>query len=69
MTSPAPDVIVENHGSLFLFQLVTPPAKAWVAEHVEGEAMWFCGKLVVEPRYVETLADGMTEDGMVVVLG
>ena len=58
------DVNVENHGSLFLFRLNSPAAKAWVDENVGGDVQWFGGALVVEPRYAHDLAGGMLGDGL-----
>jgi len=57
---------VEYHGSLCLLVLVSAPAREWVQAHVDPNAMWFCDKLVVEPRYVDALIEGLTEEGLVV---
>ena len=62
-----PDVRVENHGTIFTFELVTEPARAWVAEHVPDDAQWLGGRLCVEHRYARDLAAGMQGDGLVVV--
>ena len=51
--------------SLVLVLPVSPEAKAWIEEHVDPEAQWFGRSLVVEPRYVEAILDGMSRDGLV----
>jgi len=51
-----PDVLVRNEGSIFLFQPLTPRAKAWIAEHVEPDPLRFGDALVVVHRYAWELA-------------
>lgn len=62
--TPVVDVVVENHGTIFLFRLLTDAAQAWVDEHVSDEAQFFGGALVVEHRFARNLADGMLGDGL-----
>ena len=64
MDTRTSDVIVENHGSVFLFQPLTASAAAWIAEHIADDAMRYAGALVVEPRYARDLAAGMLADGL-----
>jgi hypothetical protein len=60
-----PDVQVENHGSLFLFRPLSDCAEDWIEQHVDvSSATYFGGALVVEPRYVGLIAEGMLEDGL-----
>jgi hypothetical protein len=58
------DVQVENHGSLMLFQPLTETARTWITDNVGDEVTFFCGALVVEPRYAGNLFDGMVNDGL-----
>lgn len=58
------DVQVEDCGSLFLLDLCSDFARQWVAENVSEESMFFGMKLVVEPRYVRDLLQGMLNDGL-----
>lgn len=59
------DVIVYNHGSVFLFSLLTPAAQEWVGENVETESHnWLGGSLAVEHRYADKLAVGMIQAGL-----
>lgn len=60
------DVAISSHGSIVLFDLLTPAAQWWAKEHVDPDAQWFGGALVVEHRYVEDLASGMGGDGLLV---
>jgi len=57
------DVQVENHGSLFLIRPQSHAAQAWIQEHVL-EPTYFGEALVVEPRYVAVLTEGMIRDGL-----
>jgi hypothetical protein len=65
-TAPRPDVVVENHGTLFTFELRTEQARKWVREHVQDDAMFWGGALVCEHRFAHDLAEGMIGDGLVV---
>jgi hypothetical protein len=58
------DVLVENHGTIFLFRPITDTAEAWLREHTAGE--WFGGALVVEHRYAGDLAEGLQEEGFAI---
>jgi hypothetical protein len=59
------DIRVRNEGSLFLFEAHTLAAKEWINLHIPADATFWCGSLVVEPRYARDLATGMQEDGLV----
>jgi hypothetical protein len=58
------DVLVRNEGTLFLFCPLTPPAKQWIADHVQTDATWFGNALVVEHRYAWGLGQGMRDAGL-----
>jgi hypothetical protein len=63
-----PDFSVENHGSIFLLRPLTDSAKSWVEEHI-GEDNGFqpyWPTVVVEPRYVADIVEGMQNDGLAV---
>ena len=57
------DFTVTNHGSIVLVKPLTDECNDWLVEHVSDEAQWFGGALVVEPRYVEDLIEGLEEAG------
>ena len=65
LTTPTPDILVADAGTLFTFCPLTPRAKAWISEHVQPDAQWFGNALVVERRYAWALAEGMKDDGLV----
>lgn len=58
------DISIENHGSIVLVRALTPEAKQWLADSVQEEATWWAGALVVEPRYLGNLVDGMIDSGL-----
>lgn len=60
-----PDFVLTNHGSICLLRPITTAAKAWAEEHIEGDVA-FDGAIVVEPRYVDNLLQGIGGAGMVV---
>jgi hypothetical protein len=59
-----PDFFVENHGSIFLLRPVTPPARAWVSEHIPEDAQFFGEAVCVEHRYVADIVAGIRECGL-----
>jgi hypothetical protein len=57
--SPPSLVAVESHGSLCLVQPLSVAVRDWLVDHTGEESMWWAGALVVEPRYVADLLDGL----------
>jgi hypothetical protein len=60
------DVLVTGGGTLYLFLLITPEARAWVEKHVSSGRQMLGAALVVEYRYAADLAAGMLSDGLTV---
>lgn len=60
------DFVFENHGSIWLVQAMNAEAREHIASHVSDEAQFFSGALVVEPRYVENLALGLSNEGYLI---
>jgi hypothetical protein len=60
------DILVENHGSIMLFRPVTEAGTEWLAEHTpcDEDHQYFGPALCVEPRYAESLVEGMVGDGL-----
>jgi len=58
------DVNIENHGSLVLIRPLTEAASDWLDENISEDAQRFGGAVVVEPRYVEAIVEGMQNDGL-----
>jgi hypothetical protein len=64
---PSPDILVENHGSIFLLRPVSPVGQTWLQENVIGEETQLFGNAVVcEPRYVANIVFGSRGEGLVV---
>jgi hypothetical protein len=64
----APDFALANHGSLFLLRPLNSSAKNWMNDHlpVDSEEAQFWGDdIVIEPRYVGPIVDGIVADGLV----
>jgi hypothetical protein len=61
---PTMDVQFENHGSLWLARPLTTAGKAWIENNISDEAQWFGLALVIEPRYVPDIVEGMANDGL-----
>lgn len=59
------DVVVENHGTLFLFRPVSDQGKQWIEANVQDDAQYMGDALVVEHRYARDLAAGMQAEGLV----
>jgi hypothetical protein len=72
MGNPArpPDVLIENHGTIFLVRPLSGVARAWVEEHIgQGNGYQPCWPtVVVEPRYLDDIIEGMRADGLAVSL-
>lgn len=58
-------VAVEDHGSIMLFRPNDDDAKKWLEDHVQQDAQWFGGALVVEPRYAQDLVNGLEAEGFI----
>lgn len=56
-----PDLKIENHGSLILVRPLVSDAEIWLRENTDGT--WYGGALVVEPRYLEALLEGIALAG------
>lgn len=61
------DVVVGNHGSIYLVNPRTPEAERWIYEHTPEDAQWFANALVVDHRYIEDIVRGMDEDGLTIL--
>ena len=64
------DFHVQNEGSLVILHPQNDAARAWIDAHIyEGEnasepLLWWCGGVVIEPRYVTDVIDGILSDGL-----
>jgi hypothetical protein len=65
-TTKAPDVLVRNEGTVFVFCALSSRAKRWIQENVQSDAYeWFGNALVVEHRFAWALGTGMKDAGLV----
>jgi hypothetical protein len=60
------DFSVQNHGSIFLLQAITPAAKNWIEEFLSEDRQTFGSAVAVEPRYVPSIVTAIRNDGLVV---
>ena len=66
--APMADIIVENHGSVFTFEPQSDTAREWVADNVQLEGwQWTGPAFTVDHRFAYDLAQGMLNDGLIVV--
>jgi hypothetical protein len=65
---PSPDILVENHGSVFLLRPASSVGQTWLQENVTSEETQLFGNAVVcEPRYVADIVFGARGEGLLVV--
>ena len=67
-SSPTPDFLCENHGSIFLLCPQNEQAIAWVDEHIGSENGFqpYWPTVVVEHRYISDVVQGIRNDGLAV---
>jgi hypothetical protein len=64
---PPPDILLENHFSIFLLRPVTPIGQSWLQENViSNETQIFGNAVVCEPRYVMDIVLGARGEGIAV---
>lgn len=59
----APDVLIANAGTVFVFCPLTSRAKEWIDENTE-DATWYGDALIVDHRFAWGLARGMKDAGL-----
>lgn len=60
------DVQVENHGSIVILSPVSDAALEWCDENIGQDNGYqpYWPNVVVEPRYVSDILEGMANDGL-----
>jgi hypothetical protein len=60
------DICFRHEGSIILAAAITDAGKAWLAENCphDEDHQYFGKALVVEPRYLDNLIQGMQNDGL-----
>jgi len=61
---PMADLIVANHGSLYLLTPISEAGASWVDEHLPGDALTWCDGVVIEPRYLYPILEDAIGDGL-----
>jgi hypothetical protein len=64
--SPPTDFLLENHGSIFLLQSLSPAPNSWIEESLPENHPNFGHAVVVEHRYIVDIVRGAMADGLVV---
>jgi len=57
----APDVIVEHHGTIFLFRTDNPDVHDWFEAHTDAQALG--NAYAVGPRYVLKIVEVLMQEG------
>jgi len=61
----APDVLINNEGTVFGFMPLTPKANCWFNENVETQPwLWLGATCVVEHGFALGLASGIRDAGL-----
>ena len=61
------DITIQNHGSIVQIVPHTEAARAWIDEHIGPDNGFqpYYPNVMVEPRFVEAVIEGMSEAGLV----
>lgn len=59
-----PDFFLENHGTIFLLQPLTPAAISWIQENLPDDHMTSGRAVVVDHRYIADIVGGAQADGL-----
>ncbi len=59
------DFTITDHGSIVILRPHSPAAHSWVEDHIPEDAQVWAGGIVVEPRYVLDIVDGIHADGLI----
>ena len=58
------DFFFDDHGSVTVLTPLTVAAWDWVVEHIPDDAPTFGRGIVIEPRYVSAILEGIDLDGL-----
>ena len=58
------DFVVENHGTIFLLQPLTPAANSWIEENLPEDAQRLGAAVAVEHRFITDIVRGAIADGL-----
>ena len=60
------DFSLTNHGSIVSLRPLTPAASNWVEYNLPEDRQEFGGAVIIEPRYISPIIDGIVDDGLTV---
>lgn len=58
------DLLVHGGGTVYILRPTSPTGAAWIEEHIQPDAIWFGGGVVVERRYIRDIVVGAISDGL-----
>ncbi len=62
-----PDIWIAGGAPVYLLRGKTAIGREWIEENIQEEGVPFwCGSIVVEPRYMKAIVEGMLESGLTV---
>jgi len=62
--STGTDFAVANHGTIVLLQPLTRAANEWIAANLPADRLHYAGAVVIEPRYLADIVNGLRADGL-----
>lgn len=60
------DFLFVDHGSVCILTPLSESAGEWVEAHIAADAQTFGPGVVIEPRYVDPILAGITDDGLTI---
>jgi hypothetical protein len=65
MANASADVRIDNHGSILIVNGLTEAGREWMDNNLASDALtWGAHGIVVEPRYLGDIVEGMINDGL-----
>ena len=58
------DFAVANHGTIVLLQPLTRTANEWITANLPVDRLHYAGAVVIEPRYLADIVNGLRADGL-----
>jgi hypothetical protein len=62
--STGTDFGVANHGTIVLLQPLTRAANEWIAANLPADRLHYAGAVIIEPRYLADIVNGLRADGL-----
>lgn len=58
------DAAAHYHGSIVLLDLRSQEARDWAEQNLPADRQTWCDSVVVDPRYIDDILEGMVRDGL-----